>query len=358
MDKPLISFAVGCYNQEAFIKEAIEGALAQDYSPLEIIISDDCSKDRTFDIASQVASAYKGPHLVRLNCNSRNLGLAGNVNQALGMCRGELLVLAAGDDVSLPERTSVIFRAWNDSDRKATSLSSRYTLIDERGLPLSSPGEERHRPGQVRWFHEEGNIPNFLRRRQPHVAGCAHAISRKLMSTFGPLPETVTYEDTALCFRTLLVKGIFTFIDLPLLKYRRHGHNITFGLHQKRPRTLAAFEDFQRKRRCELERFVEVYKCFAADAQRALKDGLISGSDYPAVQKRIQAEGCRFRLRSELLVQPWLGRLRTFWELYCSSFRPREMLEHLPYLLPRDLYCAGVVARNRITGEMRPARSN
>jgi len=48
--KPLITFALFAYNQERFIREAVQGAFSQTYSPLEIIMSDDCSKDRTFDI--------------------------------------------------------------------------------------------------------------------------------------------------------------------------------------------------------------------------------------------------------------------------------------------------------------------
>jgi cellulose synthase/poly-beta-1,6-N-acetylglucosamine synthase-like glycosyltransferase len=45
--RPLISFCLLTYNQAPFIREAIEAALAQTYSPLEIIISDDFSNDNT-----------------------------------------------------------------------------------------------------------------------------------------------------------------------------------------------------------------------------------------------------------------------------------------------------------------------
>src|SRR2546421_11119698 len=177
MDKPLISFAVGCYNQEAFIREAVESAFSQTYSPLEIIISDDCSKDRTFEVVQQMAAAYRGPHTVRLNRNDRNLGISGNTSRAVELCRGELVILAAGDDVSLPERTNIIVQAWNDSGRKATSLYSRFSVIDENGSVVEEPVRNCGRESQVRFLHERGTIPGFIRRRQPHVPGCAHAIS-------------------------------------------------------------------------------------------------------------------------------------------------------------------------------------
>lgn len=348
MEKPLISFTIGCYNQEAFIREAVESAFAQTYSPLEIIISDDCSRDRTFEIVQQMAAAYQGPHQVRLNRNPANLGIGGNFSRAMALCQGELLVGAAGDDISVPERAGIIVQAWNDSGRKATSIYSRFLTIDENGRPVGEVPEESLREDQVRFVHELGTIPGFLRRRTPHVFGCAYATSRKLTTLFGPLPKTVTYEDTALCFRTVLAGGFFTYIDAPLVKYRRHGQNVTFGLHQVRPQTVAAFEDFQAKQRCELDRFVEVYKCFAADAECALRHGLIPSQKYPEVKRRILREGRRMELRKQLLVQGIFRRWAILCELYGSSFRPREMWTQLPHLLPRSLYCTAVTARNRI----------
>jgi len=347
MERPLISFVVICYNQERFIREAVEGAFSQTHSPLEIIISDDCSKGQTFEIARQMTAAYKGPHTVRLNRNPTNLGLGGNSNRAVALCQGELIVGAAGDDISLPERTSIIVRAWNDSGREAASIYSRFLTIDESGHPVEGEAAACLREEQIRFVHERGTISGFLRRRKPHVAGCAYATSRKLISIFDPLPETVTYEDTATCFRTVLAGGIFTYINAPLVKYRRHGRNITFALHQKRPATPAEFEDFQAKLRCELERFLPVYDCFAADAERAMEHGLISHAEYPAVKRRILYERRRFELRRDLVLQNWMKRFSIFAELYSSTFRPREMLEYLPYLLPKPLYRAGVITLNR-----------
>ena len=52
-DKPLVSYCIVSYNAEKFIQEAIESALNQDYYPMEIIISDDCSTDNTDEIVSK-----------------------------------------------------------------------------------------------------------------------------------------------------------------------------------------------------------------------------------------------------------------------------------------------------------------
>ena len=180
MDRPLISFVIWCYNQEAFIREAIKGALAQDYSPLEIVISDDCSKDRTFEVVQEMAGQYKGPHKLVLNRNSGNMGVGGNLSRAMALCRGELLVTAGGDDVSLPERTARTLEAWDHSKRKATSIYSRYSLIDEKGQPQLGLIWDCFPKGSEEFVHQETNPFAFARRRSPAFCGAAHAISSNL----------------------------------------------------------------------------------------------------------------------------------------------------------------------------------
>ena len=51
-DRPLVTFALFAYNQEQYIREAVEGAFSQTYEPLEIILSDDCSSDRMISSGS------------------------------------------------------------------------------------------------------------------------------------------------------------------------------------------------------------------------------------------------------------------------------------------------------------------
>lgn len=348
MSNPLVSFMIWCYNQEGFIREALAGALAQDYSPLEIVVSDDCSKDRTFQVAQAIAETYKGPHKLVLSRNSHNLGIGGNVSRAVSLCRGELVVMAGGDDVSLPERTRRIVEVWNASQRKATSVYSRYTVIDERGHPQDGLLWDCFPATSEPVLYQTTSAEHFVRRRRPAFCGCAHAISPMLFTQFGPLLDRICYEDAALAFRTALVGGSFAYVNDALVKYRWHGANTTFGLHRLRPQDPASFRDFEQKSRNELERFVELYNGFEADACRAKERGLISPTEHSRLIKGIARERRRFDLRSKLPAGAWLRRLCILSELYGTSFRPREMIEHLPHLLPKRLYCAAVTRRNRL----------
>ena len=83
---------VTCYNFGRYIREAVESALSQTYEPLDIIVSDDCSTDRSWEIIQETVAAYKGPHHVILNRNEKNLGFAANLNKSYAMARNSSAV--------------------------------------------------------------------------------------------------------------------------------------------------------------------------------------------------------------------------------------------------------------------------
>ena len=81
-DGCLVSFCVKCFNQERYIGEALKGAFAQTYRPLEIVVSDDASTDRSWDVIEAAVAEYRRrPDAadVVLNRNASNLGNLGRV---------------------------------------------------------------------------------------------------------------------------------------------------------------------------------------------------------------------------------------------------------------------------------------
>ncbi len=54
MTAPLITVLLTTYNTEDYVREALQSAFGQTWSPLEILISDDCSTDRTAHIIVEV----------------------------------------------------------------------------------------------------------------------------------------------------------------------------------------------------------------------------------------------------------------------------------------------------------------
>ena len=51
MSKELVSIVMPMYNSEKFLVEAIESVIAQSYTNWELLITDDCSSDKSFTIA-------------------------------------------------------------------------------------------------------------------------------------------------------------------------------------------------------------------------------------------------------------------------------------------------------------------
>lgn len=95
---PKISVLVITYNQEDLIGRAIDSLLTQKDYLYEICVSDDCSKDRTWQILQEYSQKYPG--LFKLNRNDPNLGIFQNVEKTWEMPTGDLICRLSGDDES------------------------------------------------------------------------------------------------------------------------------------------------------------------------------------------------------------------------------------------------------------------
>ena len=167
--RPLITFVVMTHNQEAFVREALLSALGQTYSPLEILVSDDGSTDRTFEVMQEILQSYQGPHQIRVNRPPKNMGTCAHCNQVMELARGELVIIAAGDDISLPERTQIFYEAWENTGRKAGTIYSAYVPIDRDGNEVNYQPQERRKEAQ-RFVVETIDPYEFVRGANPQGA--------------------------------------------------------------------------------------------------------------------------------------------------------------------------------------------
>lgn len=211
MEQPLVTFALFAYNQEMFIREAVEGALAQSYSPLEIILSDDCSTDGTFDLMRDIVATYSGPHSIRLNRNPANLGIAGHVNLLMSLVKSDFVVVAAGDDISVPDRTVKLVSAWLNSGRQMKSIHSYAADMNEHG----------ELTGNLRRGSEDAKLSNPFEHSKTNIGvlGATHGWDMSLINNFRPILESVVNEDVILPARASLV-GSVGFVSETLVKYR------------------------------------------------------------------------------------------------------------------------------------------
>lgn len=335
MDRPLISFVVVSYNQESLIREAVESALAQTYSPLEIIISDDASKDGSFEMIRQTVENYKGTHTIRLNRNSTNLGMGRHLNHVMSLCSGVLVVGAAGDDVSEPDRTEVTYQAWEKSGRRATSIFSSYTTIFLNGDVYGVGGLRGEINDDRLCWPTNGNLFTFLSSAKPVVNGCAHAWSPSLFRYFGPLKSDL--EDLVLSFRTLAI-GEMLYVNRPLVKYRRHENNVSFFAGGDDTRS---FEHRERRLLWVNKQTVAAYDTMLGDIEMCFKDGRISTSEYERLIKELKRVQTYYVVELQMMERSLISRLGVLVKtllkghMHCAL---RCSVRALPYGVYRFLY--------------------
>ncbi len=231
------------YNQVAFVAEALSSLLQQDMGDLEIVISDDCSGDGTWQRIQAMAAAYRGPKRLVLRRNESNCGIVGNLLAAARCASADLLLIAHGDDVSLPNRCSRCLefrRAGGD----------RYDLIAADAFDISAEGVVLG----VKKFDDlrDWTVERWSQDR-PYVLGAAQMITRKLLE-LTPLDRRLACEDQVLGFRAVMsASGIR--LPEPLIRHRRGGlsQSRARGRREKRRALLrsasAAILEFEQLRK-------------------------------------------------------------------------------------------------------------
>lgn len=222
-ETPLISIAMCTYNGERFLKQQLQSILDQTYSPLEIIIVDDCSTDST----RAIVNAFMAKDArIRLIENETNLGFVRNFERALHACAGTYISLADQDDVWLPEKVQ---RLYEEIDNNLL-VYSNVELIDENGERLG------------------GRFPS-VNRIDGHcalslvldncVTGHACLIHRDLLALALPMPKDLFAHDQWLAIAAA-ASGRLKASAQVLSLYRKHGGNAI--LHTKSRKKVAKHE--------------------------------------------------------------------------------------------------------------------
>jgi glycosyltransferase involved in cell wall biosynthesis len=215
--RPLVTFALFAYNQESYIREAVKGAFEQTYEPLEIILSDDCSSDRTFDIMQEMARGYQGAHRIVCSRNSENIGLVDHACKIAAISSGELIVLAAGDDISMPTRSSETVVAYQLG---FDGIFSSCTLIDGKGDIL-----------QASWVPAgcaRSRLPWMKRYSSDlFVYGASSAYSSQVFRRLPHAHRKIQSEDTPLNAILQATGGRIIHINKPLVHYRVHEQTLS-----------------------------------------------------------------------------------------------------------------------------------
>jgi glycosyltransferase involved in cell wall biosynthesis len=214
---PLITVCLPTYNQENYIKETIESVLSQRSLGLQIIVSDDASKDATPNILKSYKKMY--PANIDLILHSSNLGVSSNVVSILPFIRGKYVCWFSGDDmflldklkkqVEFMEENPSFVMCYHDVLVRDHNKNIDYRYIDSLDIKLLT-----------------GDITSQLITERCFIPGISVMVRQSYAADLKNDPRVGVCEDW-LFFIELSMRGPVKYINEVLAVYRRHGKNIT-----------------------------------------------------------------------------------------------------------------------------------
>ena len=207
MSDIVLTALVITYNHERFIEEALDGILTQETDfEYEVIISEDCSTDRTREIIERIAQA--NPDRVRLLLSERNLNDNTVLRRGIEAARGRYLALQDGDDV------------WTAKDK----LQKQVDFLESR--PDCSMSFHN-----VRVVYDDGSKPSHPYLEDDPDPDSPGTFKPKSLSTVEDVVQRFFVPTCSAVFRTEHLRGMPDWYDglsagdHPLLVFAaEHGH--------------------------------------------------------------------------------------------------------------------------------------
>ncbi|MEO8439955.1 MAG: glycosyltransferase family 2 protein [Spartobacteria bacterium] len=212
---PLVSIVIPTFDRPRYLREAIDAALAQTHSNVEVLVFDNGSLEETRAVGEE---AVRRDARVKFRRNERNLGMSGNFNALGDAARGEFLVAIGDDDRLLPEFVESLVDAMRPDVRVA--FSNHY-LIDSEGRRLE--------PESVAYSRQYGRdlLPAGLL-ENPEAAAWRQSIpmSASLLRTADMqrlrFREDLNTPDAEFFIRLAMEGARFIFVPEYLMEYRVH----------------------------------------------------------------------------------------------------------------------------------------
>lgn len=219
LSPPRISVLLPSLNQAAFLPEAIESVLAQDFADFELVIADAGSRDDSRAIIARYAAQDER---IRVCPPAGDPGLAGNWNHCLAQARADLVKFMFGDDRFVRNDALGLLHAALEAHPGAALATSAVQLLDAQSRPLGirrgldRPG--RHAGREVAWRCLE-RLSNFV--GEPSVVLFR---ARAVGAGFNPRYRHLVDLE---CWLRLLAQGDLVVLAEPLTGFRTHAGQLT-----------------------------------------------------------------------------------------------------------------------------------
>lgn len=150
LKKSLISVIMPVFNAEQYLEKAIESILNQSYSNIELLLIDDASTDKSYEILRSYSDKR-----IRLFRNTKNLGSLKSRNILFNKVKGDYITFQDADDWSSPNRFEKQLNAfWDDPVLGICGTFAQYYSMSGAELYRKTPKSLDH---EIKSFIKTGN---------------------------------------------------------------------------------------------------------------------------------------------------------------------------------------------------------
>ncbi len=222
--KPLVTIIALNYNQEKYLIETLNSIASQEYDNIELIITDDCSIDKSVNLVREWLKLEKRKLSTKLVLNTTNIGICATLNKALNESNGEYISIVACDDIITKNKISKQVSALNATKDSVACVYSDAEVIDENGKIISNSWISHRRPQRL-----SGNIFEEILEHN-HVLLQSSLIKVDHLKDVGGFDQELSFEDLDINLR--LAKNYeYIYTDMISCKYRKHSNGTSESLY-------------------------------------------------------------------------------------------------------------------------------
>lgn len=219
-DSPLVSIVAACFNHSQFLEETLDSIANQTYPNIELIITDDGSKDNSVEIIKAWMEKCTIP--CTLIANEENEGICKTFNKGLKKSKGKYFQVIACDDVMLLDKIERQVAVLEQASDKTAVVYSDAEVIDENSTLT-------HRSFSEFWNFIDSspiNLEGLI--KQNTIIAPSVLIKRSVMLVLGGYDESLCYEDWDIWLR-IAKQYDFVKTERPLVQYRHFSTSMSQG---------------------------------------------------------------------------------------------------------------------------------
>jgi len=236
MNNTLVSVVVVTYNSGKYVLETLESVKKQTYKNIELIITDDCSKDKTVEIINEWVDKNKARFVRTYILTSLiNMGVSGNCNRGCKAAKGEYIKTIAGDDI-LEIGAITEFMDYANANKSVSLIYGQVTLINEKS--------EITEFVNTKVANKRLTFDKEFQANRIHAPGIF--FSRYIYDKINGFDENLKLEDIDFYLRILDQGGIIEHLDKPVAYYRIHSESLSRDnklMLQEHVRTLDKYKN-------------------------------------------------------------------------------------------------------------------